>query len=116
LKLNNKGLLTVFVDKVVKIMHIAMLHPQDYSVDLLSKFIFEKPIVSTSQECPELTSTTTEGQGTSLDAVKITQSTPGFRNWLYLIDMFAVIEDYNQTIGNEEIKLALIRFIAEFLI
>lgn len=48
--------------------------------------------------------------------MKITKSTPGFRNWLYLIDMFAVIEDYNQTIGNEEIKLALIRFIAEFLI
>ena len=41
---------------------------------------------------------------------------PGFRNWLYLIDMFAVIEDFNQTIGLEEIKLGLIRFIAEFLI
>ena len=48
LKLSNKGLLTVFVDKVVKIMHIAMLHPQDYSVDLISKFIFEKPIISLS--------------------------------------------------------------------
>lgn len=54
LRLKNKGLLTVFVDKVVKIMHIAMLHPQDYSVDLLSKFIFEKPIKSTTQEYPEL--------------------------------------------------------------
>lgn len=54
LKLNNKGLLTVFVDKVIKIMHIAMLHPQDYSVDLISKFIFDKPIMNVSEECPEL--------------------------------------------------------------
>lgn len=48
--------------------------------------------------------------------MKITKSMPGYRNWLYLIDMFAIIEDFNQTIGIEEIKLALIRFIAEFLI
>lgn len=41
LRLKNKGLLTVFIDKVVKILHVAMLHPQDYSVDLIGKFLFD---------------------------------------------------------------------------
>jgi hypothetical protein len=40
--LQNKGLLTVFIDKAIKILHVAMLHPQDYSVDLISKFVFEQ--------------------------------------------------------------------------
>jgi len=89
LRLRNKGLLTVFVDKAVKILHVAMLHPQDYSVDLISKFLFQQPIV----------------EGRRLP-----------RNWLFLIDMFAVIDEYNQTLGFTDIKLALIRFISEFLI
>jgi hypothetical protein len=42
ISLKNKGLLTVFIDKIIKILHVAMLHPQDYSVDLISKFIFDK--------------------------------------------------------------------------
>jgi hypothetical protein len=74
---------------VIKILHVAMLHPQDYSVDLISKFIFEQPI-SGSEKMP--------------------------RHWLYLIDMFEIIEKYNQTMGFTDIKLALIRFISEFLI
>jgi hypothetical protein len=41
LRLQNRGMLTVFIDKVVKILHVAMLHPQDYSVDLISKFVFD---------------------------------------------------------------------------
>ena len=96
-------------------MHIAMLHPQDYSVDLISKFIFEKPIVNTIQECTELEGDD-QAPGAAKDSVKISRATPGHRNWLYFIDMFAIIEDFNQTLASEEIKLALIRFIAEFLI
>jgi hypothetical protein len=91
LLLKNKGLLTVFIDKVIKILHVAMLHPQDYSVDLISKFIFEQPIsVSGMEKLP--------------------------RNWLYFADMFSIIEKFNQTLGFTDIKLALIRFISEFLI
>lgn len=91
LKLQNRGLLTVFIDKCLKILHIAMLHPQDYSVDLISKFLFTKNV-------------NTEAEG-------------GFapRNWLYLLQMFQVIETYNQS-AMTDIKLALIRFIAEFLV
>jgi len=115
LRLKNKGLLTVFVDKVVKILHIAMLHPQDYSVDLISKFIFEKPIISSVQEYSELEGVG-QAPGVGTESVKISKAAPGHRNWLYLIDMFGIIEQYNQTMASEEIKLALIRFIAEFLI
>jgi hypothetical protein len=89
--LKNKGLLTVFIDKVVKILHIAMLHPQDYSVDLISKFMFTQPITSSGLE-----------------------KLP--RHWIYFIEMFQIIEKFNQTMGFTDIKLALIRFISEFLI
>lgn len=92
LRLRNKGLLTVFIDKIIKILHVAMLHPQDYSVDLISKFIFEQP----------------------LSASDGLQKLP--RNWLYLIEMFQIIETFNQTLGFTDIKLALIRFISEFLV
>lgn len=63
LRLQNRGMLTVFIDKVVKILHVAMLHPQDFSVDLISKFIFDQPL--------------------SAD-----QTRPDSRNWLYFIEMF----------------------------
>lgn len=91
LRLQNKGMLTVFIDKVLKVLHVAMLHPQDYSVDLISKFVFEQPL-SPEQDRPEQ------------------------RNWLYFIDMFGIIERFNQTGDFTDIKLALIRFVSEFLI
>ena len=89
--LRNKGLLTVFIDKVIKILHIAMLHPQDYSVDLISKFMFTQPLAPSG-----------------------TEKLP--RHWIYFIEMFGIIEKFNQTMGFTDIKLALIRFISEFLI
>lgn len=70
LRLSNRGLLTVFIDKVLKVLHLAMLHPQDYSVDLISKFTFEQPLAAR-------------------------QDVPLPRNWLYFIEMFAIIERYN---------------------
>lgn len=91
LKLSNKGLLTVFVDKVVKVMHVALLHPQDYSVDVISKFLFLQPLNSD-------------------------ESSPLPRNWLYVIDMFTITEQFGQTMDLTDIKLALIRFVTEFLI
>ena len=72
-------------------MHVAMLHPQDYSVDLISKFIFEQPLNASEDK-------------------------PLSRNWLYIIEMFAIIEQFNQTMDFTDIKLALIRFVSEFLI
>jgi len=91
LRLSNRGMLTVFIDKVLKILHVAMLHPQDYSVDLISKFIFEQPL-------------------------NADQDRPVSRNWTYFIDMFGIIEKFNQTGDFTDIKLALIRFVSEFLI
>lgn len=43
LPIRNKGLLTIFVDKIVKILHICLLHPREYSVDLVAKFLTETP-------------------------------------------------------------------------
>lgn len=43
LPIRNKGLLTIFVDKMVKILHICMLHPREYSVDIIAKFLTETP-------------------------------------------------------------------------
>ena len=41
IKLDNRGLMVIFIDKLVKLMHIALLHPRDYSVDLIGKFMTE---------------------------------------------------------------------------
>lgn len=60
-------------------------------MDLISKFIFEQPlIVDENKKQP--------------------------RNWLYFIEMFSIIENYNQTMDFTDIKLALIRFLSEFMI
>lgn len=91
LRIQNKGLLTVFSDKALKILHLALLHPQDYSVDLISKFVFEQPL---NQE----------------------KDAPLPRNWLYFIDMFAIMEKFSQSFDCVDVKLALIRFISELLI
>lgn len=42
LKIKNKGLIIIFIDKVVKILHLALMHPQDYTVSALKTFLFEK--------------------------------------------------------------------------
>ena len=42
LKLANRGLMTIFIDKVIKLLHVAMMHPRDYSVDLIGKWMTQK--------------------------------------------------------------------------
>lgn len=89
LAIRHRGLLTVFVDKIVKLLHMALLHPQDYSVGVLSKFFFEKPMV--------------DGQ-------------EGYRNWRFLLQMFTVLEENNVTYDLVDVKLSLVRFISELLL
>ena len=60
-------------------------------MDLISKFIFEQPLV-------------------------VDENKKQPRNWLYFIEMFSIIENYNQTLDFTDIKLALIRFLSEFMI
>ena len=44
LPIRNKGLMTIFVDKVIKMLHICILHPREYSVDLIAKFLTERDL------------------------------------------------------------------------
>ena len=39
--IQNSGLLLIFIDKVIKILHVALLHPRDHSLTLLHSF-FDK--------------------------------------------------------------------------
>lgn len=39
LKLTNRGLIVVFIDKVVKLLHISLMHPKDYSVEVIGRFL-----------------------------------------------------------------------------
>ena len=86
--LRHAELLTVFIDKAVKLLHIALLHPKDHSVKVISDFWFEK--------------------GKAADDT---------RNWLLAIRMFEMVERSDQAPADTlEIKLCLIRFIAELLL
>jgi len=38
----SKNLLIIFFDKVVKLLHVALMHPRDYTVDSLQKFLFDE--------------------------------------------------------------------------
>ena len=42
LNLLNRNLLIIFFDKMVKLLHVALMHPRDYSVEALQKFLFEE--------------------------------------------------------------------------
>ncbi len=42
LNLLSKNLVIIFFDKVVKLLHVALMHPRDYTVDSLQKFLFEE--------------------------------------------------------------------------
>jgi hypothetical protein len=93
LNLLNKNLLIIYFDKVIKLLHVALMHPRDYSVEVLQKFFFaeRKPLSDAKQ-----------------------------RNWIYLTEMFRIINELSSSCsyvyGQIEVKLALSRFIAEFLI
>lgn len=89
--LNNQGLLTIFIDKIVKLMHICLLHPRDYSIDLIARFLTERPLDDT------------------------TNSTP--RNWIYFIKMFHLIGSKHSSYyyGHIDVKLSICRLVAEIL-
>jgi len=42
LNLLSKNLVIIFFDKIVKLLHVALMHPRDYTVDSLQKFLFEE--------------------------------------------------------------------------
>ena len=95
LPIRNKGLLTIFVDKMVKILHICMLHPREYSVDLIAKFLTYTPPEDAAAGAPTTT-----------------------RNWLYILKLFRLIGSQHSTYyyGHIDVKLAICRFIGELLI
>ena len=92
LPIRNKGLLTIFVDKVVKLLHMCLLHPRDYSIDLIAKFLTHVP--------PE-------------DSAK-----PVTRNWIYILKLFRLVGSQHSSYfyGHIDVKLAICRFVAELLI
>lgn len=42
MKLVNKNLLIIFFDKVVKLLHIALMHPRECTVEMIKKFLYEE--------------------------------------------------------------------------
>jgi hypothetical protein len=42
-QLTNNGLILIFIDKVIKILHVALLHPRDHSLTILHNF-FDKQL------------------------------------------------------------------------
>ena len=95
LPIRNKGLITIFIDKMVKILHICMLHPREYSVDLIAKFLTETPPEEAVCGAPTAT-----------------------RNWLYVLKLFRLIGSQHSAYyyGHIDVKLAICRFIGELLI
>jgi hypothetical protein len=92
LPLSNQGLLTIFIDKVVKLLHICLLHPRDYTIEQIGKFLTEKPLDDTSNSTP--------------------------RNWVYLLKMFRLIGSKHSSYyyGHIDVKLSICRFVAEILV
>ena len=39
LNLINKNLVIILFDKIVKLLHVALMHPRDYTTEVLSKFL-----------------------------------------------------------------------------
>lgn len=68
LPIGNKGLLTIFVDKVVKLLHVCLLHPREYSVDLIAKFLTQVPPEEAGYGAPAVT-----------------------RNWIYILKLFRLV-------------------------
>lgn len=65
--LTNKNLLIIFFDKVVKLLHVALMHPRDYSTELISKFLNGIRTVTTPDSHQEQ------------------------RNWIYITEIFRII-------------------------
>ena len=92
-QLQNKNLFVIYFDRVVKLLHLSMMHPRDYSVELIDKFL------STERRVPA-------GAPPSNQVVQ--------RHWVYITEMFRLVSE--SPYGQTEVKLALSRFVAEFLI
>lgn len=41
--LKNSGLILIFIDKVIKVLHVALMHPRDHTLTLLHNF-FDKQL------------------------------------------------------------------------
>jgi len=95
LPIRNKGLLTIFVDKVVKLLHMCLLHPRDYSIDLIAKFLTQVPPEEATCGAPTVT-----------------------RNWIYILKLFRLVGSQHSSYfyGHIDVKLAICRFVAELLI
>ena len=95
LPIRNKGLLTIFVDKMVKLLHMCLLHPRDYSIDLIAKFLTQVPPEEAACGAPTVT-----------------------RNWIYILKLYRLVgsQHSNFFYGHIDVKLAICRFVAELLI
>jgi hypothetical protein len=84
----NKSLLIIFFDKLVKLFHVALMHPRDFTTEALTKFL--------------------------------TSQTGERRNWVYFTEMFRMINELSTSCsyiyGQVDVKLGVIRFIAEYLL
>jgi hypothetical protein len=93
LALINRNLVVIFFDKLVKLLHVALMHPRDYTVETLEKLLGQERRVE-------------------LDGQRQ-------RNWVYITEMFRIINQLSSSCsflyGQIEVKLALSRFIAELL-
>jgi len=67
LRLINRNLIIIYFDKVVKLLHVALMHPREYTVEALAKFLFEERRVTKQ------------------------------RNWIYITEMFRIINELSSS-------------------
>jgi hypothetical protein len=67
LKLINRNLIIIYFDKVVKLLHVALMHPREYTVEAIAKFLFEERRVTKQ------------------------------RNWIYITEMFRIINELSSS-------------------
>ncbi len=73
----NRNLLIIFFDKVVKLLHVSLMHPRDYTVETLLKYLSEErrvpqedvPPVHQQRQC----------------------------NWIYITEMFRIINNLSSS-------------------
>ena len=80
---------------MIKILKICLLHPREYTVDLVAKFLTHTPPEEAACGAP-----------------------PATRNWLYVIKLFRLIGSQHSAYyyGHVDVKLAICRFVGELLI
>lgn len=97
--MQSRNLLIIFFDKIVKLMHLALMHPKDYTVEVLSKFLNAE-----RRKGP----------------VPLGENHRNQRNWVYITEIFRITNELSHSCtylyGQVEVKLAYARFISEYLI